>query len=383
MINRRSFLGGVAAAAATAPFLGTTPSSASTRVVSPRAALPVRVVNDTGAHAGETLFAYVVGTDLATGRQVHVTAEGAAVPVSTTDNGSDGYTDYALPVDGERMVPLPQGISGRLYLAVGQKLKFRANPGDALAHPAGWVESDPNFGVLHDCVEFTYDDTGMHCNTTMVDMLSVPLAIDLVGRRTQSTGRLSEGGRSRVFGAVGAAAGFAGLVVGDTRVISPGHGLDSGRFSADFLAAHIDEVWDRYSTRDLVVSANGTTFTGRVQDGQFAFTNGVRPFAKPSTRDALFCDGALAAPNDGVTGPVAAVLGAGLNRGVLLSTAAQPVVDPTAYYTIAASNHYSRAMHENTVDGKAYGFAFDDVCEHASYIEDFSPTAMTVTATRF
>ena len=40
-------------------------------------------------------------------------------------------------------------------------------------------------------------------------------------------------------------------------------------------------------------------------------------------------------------------------------------------------------MHENTVDGKAYGFAFDDVCEHAPYIEDRTPTSMTVTLTRF
>jgi hypothetical protein len=40
-------------------------------------------------------------------------------------------------------------------------------------------------------------------------------------------------------------------------------------------------------------------------------------------------------------------------------------------------------MHENTVDGNAYGFAFDDVCEHASYIEDGAPTSMTVTITPF
>ena len=142
-------------------------------------------------------------------------------------------------------------------------------------------------------------------------------------------------------------------------------------------------MWARYEGQDLVVRANNTTFTGRVRDGQLAFDNGVSAFAKPSTRDALFCDGALAAPNDGVTGPVAAVLGAGLNRGVLLDTPDQPVTDPAAYYRTAASNHYSRAMHENTVDGKAYGFAFDDVCEHASYIEDFAPTEMTVTATPF
>ena len=98
--------------------------------------------------------------------------------MSEADNGPDGYTDYAIPVEGGgTTLSLPQGMSGRVYLAIGQKLKFRCNPGNALAYPAGWVSSDPNYPILHDCAEFTYDGAGMHCNTTMVDMLSVPLAI--------------------------------------------------------------------------------------------------------------------------------------------------------------------------------------------------------------
>jgi hypothetical protein len=84
-----------------------------------------------------------------------------------------------------------------------------------------------------------------------------------------------------------------------------------------------------------------------------------------------------------VTGPVAATLGAGFNRGVLTDTGAQPVADAGTYYKRDLANHYSRIMHENTVDGKAYGFAFDDVCEHASYIEDPNPSSMTLTLTPF
>ncbi|PWW56982.1 beta-1,3-glucanase family protein [Actinokineospora spheciospongiae] len=378
MITRRTLLGGLAAAAATAPFTGSALASAT-----PRASLALTLVNSTGAHAGKTLWAYVVGTNLATGRQSRVTADGALVPVSTADNGGDGYTDYAIAVNGSRTIPLPQGMSGRIYLSVGDKLKFRANPGDALAYPAGWVSTDPNYRVLHDCVEFTYDGSGMHCNTTMVDMLSVPMSIDLVGNRTQSAGRLVAGGRSRVFQSMRAQSGFSNLVIDDLRVIAPGHGLNAGRFSGGYLAGHIDEVWSRYRGQNMVVNANNTTFTGRVQGDLFVFDRGVRAFAKPSTRDVLFCDGTLAAPNDGVTGPVAAVLGAGLNRGILLNTPQQPVTDAGSYYRIAQCNHYSRIMHKNTVDRKAYGFAFDDVCEHAPYIEDGAPRTMTVTATPF
>ncbi|GAB1512930.1 beta-1,3-glucanase family protein [Actinophytocola sp. KF-1] len=374
MISRRSFLGGLAAATVGAPLLARTAGAA------PLAPLSITIANESGRGP---LWTYVVGTDLATGRQCRLSADGALVPVSEADNGPDGYTDYAIQVDGSRTLSLPQGMSGRIYVALGDKLKFRCNPGNALAYPAGWVESDPNHPVLHDCAEFTYDGAGMHCNITMVDMLSVPMEISLSGATQQRTGRLKDGGRAAVFSALAATPGFENLVLGDLRVIAPGHGLDAGRFSRDYFAGLIDEVWHHYRSTTMTVTAGARTFTGSVQGDLFVFDGGVRAFTKPSTRDVLFCDGALAAPNDGVTGPVAATLGAGFNRGVLTATGDQPVRDAGTYYRGSVTNHYSRVMHENTVDGKAYGFAFDDVCEHASYIEDPAPTSMTLTLTPF
>jgi hypothetical protein len=376
MITRRSFLGGLAAAASVG-----VPLAAHHLASAAQAPMSLTLANESGRGP---VWTYVVGTNLATGQQCHLSADGQLVPVSTSDNGDDGYTDYAIPVDGGgTTLSLPQGMSGRIYLAIGEKLKFRANPGNTLAYPAGWVPSDPNYPIPHDCAEFTYDAAGMHCNTTMVDMLSVPLAISLSGAHQQTTGRLRDGGRAAVFAALAGQAGFEGLVLDDLRVIAPGHGLDAGRFATDFLAGYVDEVWNHYRSNTMTVTAGATTFTGQVSGDTFTFDGGVRPFTKPTTRDVLFCDGALAAPNDGVTGPVAATLGAGFNRSVLTGTGAQPLADPGAYYRREPTNHYSRIMHENTVDGKAYGFAFDDVCEHASYIEDPSPTSITVTITPF
>ncbi len=375
MISRRSFLGGLAAATVGAPLL--VKAVGATQL----APLSLTIANESGRSGA--LYVYVVGTDLASGQQCRLSADGALVPVSEADNGSDGYTDYAIQVDGSRTLSLPQGMSGRIYAAIGEKLKFKCNPGNALAYPAGWVEADPNYPVLHDCAEFTYDGAGMHCNITMVDMLSVPMEISLSGALQQRTGRLKDGGRAAVFSALRGTAGFENLVMDDLRVIAPGHGLDAGRFAGDYFAGLIDEVWNHYTSNTMTVTAGDRKFTGSVQGGQFVFDGGVKAFAKPSTRDVLFCDGALAAPNDGVTGPVAATLGAGFNRSVLTATGDQPVRDAGSYYQGSVTNHYSRIMHENTVDGKAYGFAFDDVCEHASYIEDPAPTSMTLTLTPF
>ncbi|MET9148835.1 beta-1,3-glucanase family protein [Streptomyces sp. NPDC004042] len=388
-LGRRTFLTALGGAALAAPALAALAPRALADSARPAAAgaLPLTIANNSGSYDNASVHVYIVGNQ--DGAQVRVTPDGTLAPVSVADNGADGFTDYAIPLvgGGETRLSLPY-MSGRIYVSLGQKLKLRAvTDGDgrpALQYPAGWVSSDPNHPVLHDCAEFTYNASGMFCNTTMVDMFSVPMSLRLTGAQDQTTGTLRDGGRAAVFDAVRQAGDFARLVVDDTRVIAPGHGLDAGLFPADYFAPSIDEVWDTYGGKDLTVATAAGTFTGRVHDGRLAFTGPASvSFAKPSTRDVLFCDGALAAPNDGTTGPVAAVLGAGFNRSVLLDGAPQPVTDAGAFYTATITNHYSRAVHAATVDGKAYGFAFDDVAGFASYVQDTAPTGLRLTLTPF
>lgn len=348
--------------------------------------LPLTIVNGSGSFDNANVHLYIVGNQ--DGKQVRLTPEGTLAPIALSDNGSDGFTDYAISLSGgETRLSLPY-MSGRIYVALGEKLKFKAvadgNGNAALQYPAGWVESDPNYPVLHDCAEFTYNASGMFCNTTMVDMFSVPMSIRLTGAKDQTTGKLKAGGRAAAFAAVREAEAFARLVVDDTRIIAPGHGLDAGLFSKDYFAPYIDEVWSTYTGRDLTVTTNAGKFTGRVRGDRFTFDGPAQvSFGKPSTRDVLFCDGNLAAPNDGTTGPVAAVLGAGFNRSTLLSHPEQPTTDPATFYGTDLTNHYAGAMHTATEDGKAYGFAFDDVADFASYIQDTAPAGITLTLTPF
>ena len=350
-------------------------------------ALPLTLVNNSGSFDNANVHVYVVGN--VDGKQVRVTPDGAIAPIALSDNGADGFTDYAISLNSgaETTISLPY-LSGRIYVSLGAKLKFKAvadgNGNPALQYPAGWVTSDPNYGVLHDCAEFTHNASGMFCNTTMVDMFSVPLSIRLTGAQDQTTGTLRSGGRASVFDAVRKVEAFAPLVVDDTRVIAPGHGLDAGLFAADYFAPYIDEVWNTYTGKDLTVTTNAGAFTGRVRADRFTFTGPASvSFGKPTTRDVLFCDGNLAAPNDGTTGPVAAVLGAGFNRSTLLSNPAQPTTDPAGFYATDLTNHYAKAIHAATTDGKAYGFAFDDVADFASYVQDTAPTGIRLTLTPF
>jgi hypothetical protein len=152
-------------------------------------------------------------------------------------------------------------------------------------------------------------------------------------------------------------------------------------FSPTYFDPYINDVWTRYASTDLRVHVPSGTCTGRVSGGQLVFNNGVRAFARPSTRDLFYCDGALNA--GGSSGPVAAILGAAFNRSTLRDYADQPTTDPATFYRTPITNHYARVIHENTQDHKAYGFAFDDVANFASYIEDHGPTSVTLRLTPF
>ncbi|GHD87614.1 beta-1,3-glucanase family protein [Streptomyces naganishii] len=390
-LGRRKFLVALGGAAVAAPAVAAIAPHAlagtTGQTKAAAGALPLTIVNNSGSFGNTSVHVYIVGNQ--DGRQVRVTPDGTLAPIALSDNGADGFTDYAISLagSGETRLSLPQ-MSGRIYVSLGQKLKFKAvtdgNGNAALQYPAGWVSSDPSFAVLHDCAEFTYNSSGMFCNTTMVDMFSVPLSIRLTGAKDQTTGTVRAGGRAAAFAAVRQVEEFSKLVVGDTRVIAPGHGLDAGLFAKDYFAPYIDEVWSTYTGKDLKITTNAGTFTGRVRGERLTFDGPAQvSFGKPSTRDVLFCDGALAAPNDGRTGPVAAVLGAGFNRSTLLSPAAQPVTDAASFYRTAITNHYAKAMHAATEDGRAYGFAFDDVADFASYIQDTAPTGIRLTLTPF
>ncbi|GAA4709170.1 hypothetical protein Prum_095100 [Phytohabitans rumicis] len=349
--------------------------------------LPLTIVNHTYRYANSAIYVYIVGTDLASGQQVYVRADGTRVPVSPSLNGPDGFADLSIPLaaDGDTHLTLPW-MSGRIYVSIGAKVRFKVvtdgNGRPALQHPAGWVSSDANYSVLHDFMEFTFTDAGMFCNTTMVDMFSIPMALRLDGQASQTIGTLVTNGRDNIFAAIAANADFRSLILGNNlRVIAPGHGINAGLFPAGYLDSYVNEVWNRYASTDLRVRIGGTTHTGRVSGGQLAFNNGIRAFARPTTRDVFFCDGALNA--GGPSGPIAAILGAAFNRSTLRDHADQPTTDPGTFYRTPISNHYARVLHENTVDGKAYGFAFDDVVSFASYVEDHTPTSMTLRLTPF
>ncbi|GAA0799196.1 glycoside hydrolase family 64 protein [Spirilliplanes yamanashiensis] len=397
MPARRKVLASLAAAAvaATAAVLATvSPAQAAV----PTATIPITIKNNSGR--AETVYLYNLGTDLASGRQGWADRNGTfrpwpaggAVPVPAPD------ASFVGPANGQTLTFRLPKFSGRLYFSFGQKLNFRLATG-GLVQPDFANPTDPNINILFDWSEYTLNNDGLWLNSSQVDQFAVPHAVGvkLPNGTTKSTGRLKPGGRNTFFRILREQPGGWGNLIQTRsdgtvlRAVAPGKGIAAGKLSPTILDSYITKAWNAYTGRDLVVTpfANqpGLRYYGRTSGSVMTFRNSsgqvVTSFQKPSS-DAVFgCYKELDAPNDLVRGPISRTLCAALNRSTLHSNPNQPDATNANFYKDVVTNHYSRKVHGQMVDGKAYGFAFDDVGAHESLVHDGSPQHAYVTLDPF
>lgn len=368
--------------------------------------LPLVVRNSSGL-PGAT-YVYVIARDQATGAQGWVDAAGtwhafdlpAGVPAGTAPPLAPDVS-IPGPTDGESLtVHLGPGlVGGRIYLALGAPLQLSLTPG-GLVEPAAWLPGDPNHAVLYDWVEFARDGSRLFINTTMVDMFSVPLTVGVTDEdgATQIQGQPVDGGRAQVFADLAGDPRTAGLIQygadGTTplRAIAPVHGLHQGVVSDGYFTEQVAGAWAYYASTSLSVETALGVFTGRVTEGTFVFRDAsgttVASFEAPTTGDVFACQGALqptGQPDQTAALAIGARLCAALNRGTLSTTTSprsdhQPTADPASFYPDGVtSNSYSAAMHRSQVNGKAYGFAFDDVADLSPSIDSALPASARLT----
>jgi hypothetical protein len=177
-VNRSSFLAALGAVSATG-----------SRGFAPRArrlpsiGIALTVVDATGRHLSHDVFFAVIGVN-ASGQWEHLRRDGTFELCRQRDNGPNGYANYSLHLGRSRelKVSLPQVPGGaRLYVSIGRPLGFAVNDQNIPGSPNGWTPGDPNYGILFDWLEFTYNENGWGGNTTMVDMFGIPLDITLAG----------------------------------------------------------------------------------------------------------------------------------------------------------------------------------------------------------
>ncbi|WP_449386247.1 beta-1,3-glucanase family protein [Cellulomonas soli] len=355
--------------------------------------LPITVANQTGL--GDDVHLSVLGTDLASGRLGWVDAGGAFHAWPAGSNPPSPAPDVSITgtaTGGSTTVRVPRGFSGRIYFSFGQTLPFSLTP-DGLVQPAPWAAGDPTADILFDWSELTYNDAGLWINSSQVDMFAVPHAVSVTGAdgTTTTTGRMVDGGREQVVETLRADPAWASSVVTRAdgtvlRVLAPGKAASAGLLDTAYLDPAIASAWSAYATRPLTVAPfsdqPSLTYTGRSSGGMLRFTDAsgaeVAAFARPSSADVWGCDGALAAPNDQVVGPIARTLCAALNRGTLGTSTREPVTDSPMFYRSSPVNLYAKAVHAAMADGRAYAFAFDDVGAFESLVHSGNPTSARI-----
>ncbi|MEU6344741.1 glycoside hydrolase family 64 protein [Streptomyces sp. NPDC046977] len=362
------------------------------------ATIPLTVTNNSGRTG--PVYLYNLGTQLSTGQQGWADANGTfhAWPAGGNPPTPAPDASIAGPAGGRSVTIRMPKFSGRLYFSYGQKLVFKVTTG-GLVQPAVQNPSDPNRDILFNWTEYTLNDAGLWINSTQVDMVSAPYAVGvgLADGSVKTTGHLKPGGYTGFFDALRArGGGWAGLIQTRSdgtvlRALSPGHGIETGALPRTVMDDYINRVWQKYTTSTLTVTpfANqpGTRYFGRVSGGVMNFTNSsgavVTSFQKPDSDSVFGCYKLLDAPNDLVRGPISRTLCAGFNRSTLLVNPGQPDTSAANFYQDAVTNHYARALHERMADGRAYAFAFDDVGNHESLVNDGNPQQAYITLDPF
>ena len=360
--------------------------------------IPLTISNSSGRT--DPVYIYNIGTQLSTGRQGWADANGTfhAWPAGGNPPTPAPDASIAGPANGQSITVRMPKFSGRVYFSYGQKLVFKLTTG-GLVQPAVQNPSDPNRNILFNWTEYTLNDAGLWINSTQVDMFSAPYAVGvkLPNGSTKTTGHLKPGGYNGFFNSLrGQSGGWGNLIQTRSdgtvlRALAPGHGIASGALPTGVMNDYINRVWSKYASSTLTVTPfgdqPGTKYFGRVSGNVMNFTNSagavVTSFQKPDADSVFGCYKLLDAPNDLVRGPISRTLCAGYNRSTLLVNPNQPDTSAGSFYQDAVTNQYARKIHEQMADGKAYAFAFDDVGNYESLVNDGNPQQAFITLDPF
>lgn len=369
--------------------------------------LPLKVLNETqGQYSSDQVYFAVFGRD-SSGQFVHVDKSGNPVPMSVSDSDAanhltkngQNYTNYFFTVaEAPQGIPLPNLTSGRLYIGLGSPLYITVNTdADGMVGYAGPDlnnPSDPNRDVYFDTIEFTIDGRGFHGNTTQVDLFGFPLTLKLQsqGQGTKQVG--VTGSRESVFqkyvSSVPEEFKDLGTAQAPYRIIAPKHGTFSQANNPTYFDQYIQEVWQHYAANQLVIEhAVFGTLTGRVINDVFTF---IRPkeldtneyqLLRPQTWEVFAAAGALANGRNEIEKAIGAQFTAALNRHVALDSNVwggpnSTFCDPSRFYKSPPANYYAQFWHEHSINNKAYGFDYDDVCGQSTYLESKRPKELKV-----
>ena len=363
-----------------------------------------KIVNGThNAYADSQVYWAIIGKDWNSGKFVYVNTSGQLIPMALSDNGAltkngVAYTNYFHTIAQAGSVTIPPINSARLMLSVGSPMYIQVNQdvNGNIGYAGANIDnpSDPNINVTFDFMEMAIvPTTGFYGNTTRVDQFGFPVTLRLqgLGGYDQTVGETAT--RASLISAWSSAvpAQFQSLAqtpYSPYRIIAPAHAtFAAGQANANYLDSYIQGLWTKYASQTLTFTDQQGTFTGHVVNGQFQFTDGQGTYTiarAPTTQEALLGNGVLndaTGQTPGTAGydkqlQIQAQMCAAINRHIVENPAQWST--PSAFYA-SPSNSYSKFWHDHSLNGLAYGFAYDDVGGFSSSLHTAAPTIATVT----
>ena len=350
------------------------------------------------------VYAYITGQAIDNNNALFLLqsdGQSAYYPSSPSKTGTTLAANCSIALGNPgstRTVTIPRIAGGRVWFSIDNQLTFLLNPGPGLVEPSVTNSSDPNINTNFGFCEFTYNDDQLYANISYVDFTSTPIALTLQNSngQTQHISGLPQNGLSSLASQLHQQdaidnAGWSKLIVNGPggnplRVLSPNVGIITGLSSfSGYYEPYVNQVWSYYTNNTLKVDtqAQWGTVSGQVSNNKLTFS-GAGSFAQPSTAD-IFSNSSGPFSNLTVEmGAIAARLAAAFNRSTLLVDSVQPDGEsPSIYYKNPITNHYSRILHSISLDGKGYGFPYDDVApnggaDQSGYVSDGSPTLWTI-----
>jgi Beta-1,3-glucanase len=241
-------------------------------------------------------------------------------------------TQQTHSIAEQQSFDMPANSSGRIYFFLGS----------------------PD-GKYSDFMEYTIGPQQFNGNTTRVDAFGIKLAIRLhcvdgfeatVGENAATFAEDRTATFQRFVNAVPAEFQHLAQIQAPYKIVNPGAGeFKTGGLYASYYDAYANEIWQ----------SNGITIP---KPGP----NASNLAAYPDLSAAIYRHTATA--------------GTFSSNGTLLDKTMW--TNSQTFYQQAPANYYAKFWHDNGVDGKAYGFPYDDVGGYSTYISHNNPQYMLV-----
>ena len=318
----------------------------------------------------------------------------ATLDKNTIPKGDRMCADICYSLEESNFVYMPDIISGRMYIGYGEQVYITFNQAAdgriGYAGPDLNNPTDPNQDVLFEFLEFTIKNKEYWGNTSRVDYFTFPIVTRLFGYDGYDGGQYYDkydrtvgdvGTRDELFNAFKneVPTEFKTLVT-DKRIMAPCKmTFNEGQIYGHYFDNYVNEFWSKYTNEDLVFTCDAGTFRGRVSGDSMHFTadgdSSTYYVYKPTTQDVLEGKGNF---NRGSSRElvIEAQLCAAFNRGV--ATQPNNFNNEAQYYQNSVANFYAGFFHRHAIDGKAYGFCYDDVFDKSTLLHFTNPTGLIV-----